>query len=175
MLKLAQILILIGVMLGTYDKLERGRRQRGFEAQAIASRFLTIGEAAQRYATATRHLRPGVAEAVITVPELIAESYLPAGTSDLGPYGGPIELIARTGAYGHVVVDMSVYAPADVSADLRVAMSTLDRGGGQVSLQAMNGAARFTMAAAAVSNAADFVRFSGSNRAGQALGDDSAK
>lgn len=175
MLKMTLLMMMLAVLVSTINTIERGRRQGDIQAQAMASRLLLIAEAAQRYATATRALRPGVAEAPITVQELIAENYLPVATSPIGPYGGPITLTARTGAYGNVVVDMAVLAPAGQADDLRLQLATIDRGGGQVSLQALNGSARFRMAASAALTPDQYVRFSGSTIAGQALGNDAVK
>ncbi|WP_395831268.1 hypothetical protein [Elstera sp.] len=175
MLKAILLVLTLAKVVWIGNHVEAARVHRDERTYAMAGRFALIGEAAQRYATNTRLLRPGVATADISVQELILEEYLPVGTSPLGPYGGDIVLVARTGAYGHVVIDMSVFAPADQAEELRLNMSVIDRGGGMVSLQAENGAARFRMAAASVANPADYLRFSGAMRAGHSLGDGSAK
>lgn len=174
-LKSVLMMLAVAKVIAITTIAEEARVHRDERAYALASRFFTIGEAAQRYATETRLLRPGVAVADITVQELIAQNYLPEGTSSVGPYGGEMVMVARTGAYGHVVIDMSVEAPPDLTGDLRSTISVIDMGGGMVSLQSQNGSARFRMAAASAGSAADSLRFSGAMRAGHALGNDAAR
>lgn len=173
MLQLVMILLTAATLLLAQDQVQRGIRDREFAAQATASRLQTIAEAAQRYATDTRVLRPGVQVADLTLMEIMAAGYLAPGFSSEGPFGGAIQLTARLGAYDHVVVDLALPVPDERAEPLRLAMAGFDAGGGQVSLQATAGATRFVMPG--VASALPLLRLSGSVKAGQVQGDDSTQ
>ena len=171
------LLLLLGVtLLNLQDRVHRIRFQEQIQATAAAGRIHLFGEAAQRYATDKQATRPPGASSEITLTELMLEDYLAPGFVPDSPYGGgDIQLTIITGAFGHPIVQMAVPAPADRAPGARMILQTLDRGGGQVSLQAENGAAPFRMAIAAAGSRDTTAYFSGSIKAGDATGDDQAK
>lgn len=172
MLLAVQAIIAMASVMTGYAAIDRAREQREVQAMATVSRLTAISEAAQRYAAAKRLVWAGAAEVPITTREMVIENYLPEGVSELGPYGDPIRLIARQGAYGHYTTEMTVSAPRARSEDLRLALATADRGGGQISIQAREGAARFRLAGG---NPNESIRMSGAVQAGDAQGNNSWK
>lgn len=171
------LLLFLGVvLLAAQDRVHRARWQEQIQATAAAGRLFLIAESAQRYATDKQAVRPPGASPEITLAEMMLEDYLAPGFLPDSPFGGgDIRLTILTGAFGRSIVQIEVPAPADRAPGARMILQTLDRGGGQVSVQAQNGAAPFRMAVAAAGSRDTTAYFSGSIKAGDATGDDQAK
>jgi hypothetical protein len=109
--------------------------------QSIVSEWPEILNAAQKYLDDGK--KPAGVAAVVSITELLADGYLPPGTSDRNSFGGAFAINAVPGFRNRLVATLDSPVPPQFYDRVRWAVGGLDVGGGAISVLSEKNLAAF--------------------------------